>query len=169
MDAVTRRVRPVLAAAALACAPAAPARAEPRELALGPLSVRYDAALWDASADGPGLRFTCRWRQCDGVAIGLAPAPEVEPPCSAETLLPAGSAERRPRVPVRSVERDGIVMHVAFLSMGCRNARPPELRACARHGASSYRLTAFHHGCRGGPSFAFEAQAETLLDGVSAR
>jgi hypothetical protein len=52
---------------------------------------------------------------------------------------------------LRTLKRDGFEIHIARWYWGCRNARPPSVKACTAYRGRVYRFLAMSVGCKGGP------------------
>lgn len=55
------------------------------------------------------------------------------------------------RTHFNTLKRPGFDVHVALYDIGCRNWRPPTVKACATYKDKTYRFSAPVTGCRGGP------------------
>ena len=62
-----------------------------------------------------------------------------------------GLAERRSTV--TRTERPGLIIWVSATELGCRNARPPSVTACAVSGDRAWLFDNQVYDCRGGPGF----------------
>jgi hypothetical protein len=89
--------------------------------------------------------------------------------CSEAALLRGPEGSVGFRRDAATYRLPGLSLHVATIDLGCRNLRPPAIRACAAPRGRVYRFSAGAVGCRGAPGRGEEKAAIEFLKGLSAR
>ena len=153
---------PRIAAALLSVAVAgcgSPLRAgEAREAAFGALVLRWDADVWEVTDRPGGFQASCLAPACKGrLAMGsVTPGGDCEPP----------PTERRQDPRETGIESGPLRWRVATWWLGCRNAHPKSVAACALHDGNAYRVSAPLLSCRTGPGHGAETEVMNLVRGI---
>ena len=137
---------------------------------LGALVLHYDPAEWDVAETVDGIAASCRGAGCGRPTVEAGLSAEGEAPCGAVLLasrLPRPGS--RPSALRRVTARDGLEVSVLSASIGCRNARPDWVEACASHQGRTYLVSAPVRACRGGPGFGSDEALWKLLSGLALR
>jgi hypothetical protein len=117
---------------------------------VGPLALDPE---WTLAATPGGWRVSAPALDRVGATVALQVAASTAPTCEPAPLRDA-TLDRRTAVTV-----NGVVWTMVEGGLGCRNARPPAVHACAVVDGQHVQLQFVPLGCRGGPGGAGELEA----------
>lgn len=146
-------------------------RAEPASLAFGDLVVAYDTAEWTLTARETGFDGACRAAGCRSASVTawLDPGPADLCRTDAGPASVEGRDGSGRRIKATTLALTDLQVHVTWTDIGCRNGRPPVIRACTVRAGRVHRFETGPGHCRGGLEVGLEGAVLRLLQGLKAR
>lgn len=141
-------------------------RAEPASLAFGDLVVAYDTAEWSLTARETGFDGACRVAGCRSASVTGRLDPGPADLCRPRVEGRDGSGRR---IKATTLALSDLQVHVTWTDIGCRNGRPPVIRACTVRAGRVHRFETGPGGCRGGLEVGLEGAVLRLLQSLRAR
>lgn len=147
------------------------ARAETATIPFGNLVVTFDPADWAVTEREAGFDAACRATGCGQASVAARWVPGAADACEVEAALAGGGkdAPNARRSKVETLLVPGLTILVTWTDIGCRNLRPPVIRACTARAGRLYRLETGPGHCQGGPEPGLSDAVLRLLRGLATR